>query len=338
MEECRSKQKDSKIWNYDMKTYKCVFSCESPLNTIPDAQKIFGALCRIIYDVKGDLQLQRYLQSLKSEDPIMIHSSMFPNHLLPMAKKNLFGLDYVYSAISATENKRKLSEFSTIKKYKRISYVTESLYQKYIEKNQLDRLKQDILKGDKQITVDDGILHEKGKGIYRSGQSVLMTRNGFPKEGVEEKSLFYSKIIYFPPGTEFCIYVKTNKNKEDITALDRYLEYYGIGSRRTVGMNVFKLQRVEDCALHSEGSYKMMLSKFIPYIDEVDLKESYYTVENSLYRSSKEYGDHRIVGRFAHMTEGSFMKVNKEKEYYGKMIQDNVDGKEIYHYAIGFVL
>ena len=32
------------------------------------------------------------------------------------------------------------------------------------------------------------------------------------------------------------------------------------------------------------------------------------------------------------------MKVNKEKEYYGKMIQDNVNGKEIYHYAIGFVL
>ena len=70
-----------------MKTYKCVFSCESPLNTIPDAQKIFGALCRIIYDVKGDLQLQRYLQSLKSEDPIMIHSSMFPNHLAADGKK-----------------------------------------------------------------------------------------------------------------------------------------------------------------------------------------------------------------------------------------------------------
>jgi len=55
-----------------------------------------------------------------------------------------------------------------------------------------------------------------------------------------------------------------------------------------------------------------------------------------IYRSSKEYTGGFINGKYVHFLEGSWMKVNQKKEYYGRIIETMTEGKCIYHYGIGF--
>ena len=38
------------------------------------------------------------------------------------------------------------------------------------------------------------------------------------------------------------------------------------------------------------------------------------------------------------MSEGSLLRLNEEKSFYGKVIKVSVNDKDIYHYGLGFVV
>ena len=82
--------------------------------------------------------------------------------------------------------------------------------------------------------------------------------------------------------------------------------------------------------------YRLILSKFIPDVNDFDYSSSFYQLNGDIYRSSKEYTGGFINGKYVHFLEGSWMKVNQTKEYYGRIIETMTEGKCIYHYGIGF--
>ena len=83
---------------------------------------------------------------------------------------------------------------------------------------------------------------------------------------------------------------------------------------------------------------KLVLSRYIPNDEEVDYGNSFYKLTSNVYRTSKNYAGGYVSGRFMHLMEGSFMRFLENKEYYGKVLETSVNGKTVYHYAIGFVL
>lgn len=318
-----------------MQTYRVVFSSQSVLNDIPNSQTLFGALCTIILQTQGQSAFKEYIDSLINKEAKFVHSSMFLNGALPMVKQSIFSLDSVNELVKNSSNQDKLNVLENTKKYKKINSMSYGIYEKYIVTEQMNQLKQDLQSNEDLFSVENGFLRFSNEDSLNENASLVLTRNGFPEKGTD-KTLFYAKAHYYLLGTEFCVYVKTNESKEYLENIFKYLEYFGVGNRRTVGNNCFKLKRIESVDFSDSKVHKLILSRYIPNKDEVNFEESFYQLTTNVYHTSKEYGKGLINGKFIHILEGSWMKMNDNKDYYGRIIETSVNGKIIYHYGIGF--
>ncbi|WP_305153039.1 hypothetical protein [uncultured Dubosiella sp.] len=322
-----------------MKTYRFIFRPVSILNQIPDAQTIFGALCGTIKKRDGEEKLNKYLNSLKTDKPWFIHSSMFPDGLFPFLSENLFPLEFVYRFVQNQSAEQKLIVLSEFKKYKRLKYISFGILNEYVLSGKVRQLQKDLLAKPERFSIveERGILRQSHETTNFQSMTVLSTRNGTRTDSLD-KDLFYNTQIFVPEEQKFQILVKTNQAIEKIKLYFSLLEYTGIGARRSVGMNQFHLEQVEElhCQKQNESAY--LLSKCIPEENEFDFSQSYYRVDSKLFRGAKTYVYGDYVGRFTRLLEGSICQPTKEKEYYGKMISTVVDGKTIDHYGIGMVV
>lgn len=319
-----------------MKIYKAIFTSQSVINTLPNSQTIFGAICTILNQTQGEQALNEYIDSF-DHNAMFIHSSMFLNHSLPMIKRNLFSLDDINELVNTSTNSEKLQLIEKTKKYKKIPFVSEKIFDTYIAKNKIETLKKDLLQNPNHFLLDHSVLSFKEEQSFTEGASTILTRNGFPESGID-KTLFYTPSIYYPKETEFCIYLKTDQSIKYIENIFKYFEYFGIGNRRSVGMNCFKLEGIEPISLPSSKENKLLLSRYIPNKNEVSFKESNYQLSSNIYRSAKEYTGGFVSGKFIHILEGSWMKILEQKDYYGRIIETEINGKKVYHYSIGFLV
>lgn len=318
-----------------MDTYKITFLSKSSINELPNSQTIFGAICNIILQTKGEEALQEYLNSL-NDNPQFVHSSMFLNHTFPMIKKKIFQLDSLNELISNLPAEMKLEALANAKKFKSISLMSDKIFESYILNGRIDQLSKDIQNKLNQFHIDKKSLEFTDEDVFPDSSFILLTRNGFPVDN--NKTLFYSKAYYYPENTEFCIYLKTSHSKEEIKEIFQYFEYFGIGNRRSIGSNVFILKDIEKVKFDNNSDYRLLLSRYIPQENEVNYNQSYYELESDIYRTSKDYAGGYVSGKYVHMCEGSLLRLNEEKSFYGKAIKVSVNDKDIYHYGLGFVV
>lgn len=319
-----------------MKIYKAIFTSQSVVNTLPNSQTIFGTICTTLSQTQGKEAFDKYIDSF-NDTALFVHSSMFLNHTLPMIKRNLFSLDDIRELVNTSARSQKLELLEITKKYKKIPYVSEKIYCTYINENKLDALKRDLVKKPEHFSLNHSVLSFRDEKQFAEGMTTILTRNGFPEKGTD-KSLFYTPSIYYPRGTEFCIYLKTDQPINYIENIFRYFEYFGIGNRRSVGMNCFKFERIENASIPFSKENNLVLSRYIPNQNEVNFEKSYYQLSSDIYRSSKEYAGGLVNGKFVHILEGSWVKVLNQKEYYGRIIETESNDKTIFHYAIGFLV
>lgn len=312
-----------------MKLYKLTFKSISSITKMPDAQTIFGAICNIIKYTKGEDELIKYLNSFSSE-PIFVHSSMFLEGTMPMAKVGLIPIEEKNRRVLELEPKEQLKYLSQLKKLKKITAVTLDIYNQYLVDGNFTELKDDIYLD--KISIENGILSNTTVSYERVDQ--LVAHNNHEEYNTDERRLYYDNNIYFHNDCRFCIYVKTNDIKY-VESIFKYSQYFGFGSRISVGKNSFELEKiVEVTKVKTNHDYKVLLSKCIS--NEFDLKESSYVIDSTVYLGSHSYSSN-VIGRFNRFVEGSYMKVNEDKEYYGKLVKCN-NSKDIYHYGIGFTL
>lgn len=319
-----------------MKVYKAIFTSQSSINELPNSQTIFGAICSILDQTQGNTSLNEYIDSFNTSAKF-IHSSMFLNNTFPMVKRGLFSLNDVNEMVKASANDKKLEVLELTKKYKKIQFISQNIFEKYISEGKIDDLKKDLLNDPNRFLLNNAILSLMDEDILSEVSSNIMTRNGFSDNGVD-KTLFYTTSIYYPKETEFCIYIKTKMPLEYIESIFKYFEYFGIGNRRSIGMNSFRLERIEKVDLPSSKENKLLLSRYIPNENEVDYESSYYQLSNDIYRSSKAYTGGLVNGKYIHVLEGSWLNMNEDKEYYGRIMETENNGKIVYHYAIGFTV
>lgn len=318
-----------------MKTYCATFKADSSLTGLPSAQTIFGALCQIIVDAKGQEALQDYLDSF-DHSPVLIHSAMYPADLFPMPKQNIFPLTFVNEAVHAASSESRLAAMAEYKKYKNIRFVSQKILETYVLPCKFEQLRKDLLYQPQQFQLlDNGILRCSGETSDYEQRTVLQTRNG-QKGLMTEKDLFYQTQIYPSKNQKFSIYLKSEWPAEELEDLLSQFEIFGIGTRRTVGCNVFTLLSVREIRLKSGGPYHYLLSDCIPE-DEVNLTESFYSLKSALYRASKSYTGGFITGRYTYLEAGSLIKAPIQKRWLGKNHKSESRGKPVWHYGMGFV-
>lgn len=321
-----------------MKTYKAIFTSNSNISKLPDAQTIFGAICSIIKFTQGEEVLLNYLDAFDNS-PFFIHSSMFVNGFLPMMKENLFSVDLVNQLVSETENIHRLEILQKMKKFKKIQYVSEAVFYDYIA-DDFSELRNELLNDKSKLQIINNCLLYANENAFKSVQELLIhvkTDHLDIAEG-ENRDLFYDTNTCFSKDTEFCIFVKSDLPIAYITNIFKYFEFFGVGNRTSVGKNTFKLKSINEIEFKKTVGKKVALSKFIPAKNEVDIKKSSYQIVSSIHRTSYEYLKNCISGKFNQLSEGSFMKLNHDSEYIGKVIKTAINDKEVYHYAIGFMV
>lgn len=320
-----------------MKLYRCIFTPNSTLNQIPDAQTLFGAFCFIIDQKYGQDKLNRYLETL-NDDPWFIHSSMFPENLFPSPSENLFSIALVNHKVQNQSPKEKLSVLSDFKKYKRLQFISDAVFKTYVLKNDMERLKQEILSKANLFRIDETsrILSFKDEKVAYAGTRILQTRNGQQMDSLD-KDLFYNVQLFVPKTQKFNLFIKTDHIQEIIPIL-KLLEYTGVGARKSIGMNQFHFETFEEIQVKPAYEKVYLLSKCIPGPEDFDFAESDYKIDSRLFRGSKTYVYGDYIGRFTRLLEGSLCQPKTVKEYYGKVVREVVDGKPIYHYGLGFVM
>lgn len=311
-----------------MRTYKITLRPLSPLSKIPDAQTVFGCICTIIRFTKGREELEKYLASFHN-NPLFVHSSMFPEGLLPMAKVGLLSIKEKNKDIFNLPPQKQLEYTSQLKKYKSLKYISLDIFKKYILNGYFQQMKTDLYENKVQAYEDVVSTHKKNS--FSSQQLMIHNKKTF-KENDDENRLFYDYNLFI--SSDMCIYVKTDKI-DYVESIFKYLPYFGIGNRVSIGKNCFELNNIEEIEPFSHNTnYRILLSKCIS--EEFNLDESNYMIDSHLYGSSNYYTSNKsgILNKFI---EGSYMAIKEDKEFYGQIIKVNED-MNIYHYGIGFVL
>lgn len=322
-----------------MRTYQLTFEALSSLSKVPDAQVIFGAICNIIKQTKGDEALQSYLSSFEDQ-PIFVHSSMFPCGLLPMIKVGLLSIEEKNKDVFSKEPKDQLQYLSKMKEFKKIQYMTPDIFNDYINTKDFSKrivdLKNDLL--NQKITLKDGVL-SRNDASRSIGKRELITHvqtylNRFDNTKEQDaRGLYYDSTMYYPEHSYFDVYIKTDQ-LDYVKDIMKYVPYFGFGNRISVGKNAFQLVKVEKVNMKAnDPDFCMLLSKCIS--DEFDFEDSSYMVDAKIYRGSHYYHSN-VVGDITKIVEGSRMRVKEPKEYYGSLLKTN-NGDNIYHYGIGFV-
>lgn len=352
-----------------MKTYKAVFHPEGPLTRIPDAQTVFGALCQAFSQSQGTAKLEEYLTSFDAK-PILVHSSMFPDGLFPAPKEALVSLSQINQLIGNAPADVKLALLSQVKQYKKVQYISEGIFRQFVQNDQFEELKRQILmSADPQVIFSpkervQGIiaLQDKSENLSFQTAAAVQTRNSSIVNTVD-RELFYQKELFFSKTSNLALYLKTSLSEEELSKILKELEITGIGPRRSIGLNSFRFIGLEEYSVetetklpdrmkitaqkdrnrNSEGKADssqriMLLSDCIPVEGDFYLEKSHYGIESHVYRASWAYARDALTGRFSAFGAGSLMTVRKKKEYYGTVLKTKVKGKPIYHYGIGFVL
>lgn len=321
-----------------MKTFKIELLSDSRINKLPDAQTIFGAICYIYINLYGEKKFDEYIDSFKTE-PLFVHSSLMPSGLYPMFKQNLFSIEFVNSIVLNGSANEQLNLLNKMKSYKKIQYISELIYKDYVLSGNINQLSQNLVKNETDYKIENGILQYVYENKTYSLSKNMLTRvktDLMDLENGKDRDLFYDMDFYFEQGQAFTMFVKSNQTIEYIKNIFDKLDYFPLGNRGSVGKNLFKFNGIQEVESNSVANLKMLLSKCIPVLGEMDYLNSSYALNHASYRTSKGY-QNRLVGQLTKLTEGSLVKVKEDKEYCGRVIEFDNHGNKIYHYGIGFV-
>lgn len=318
-----------------MKEYKLVFKPLSTITNIPNAQTIFGAICNIIVNTQGEEALNNYISSFNNQ-PLFIHSSMFPLNMLPMVHYNIFDIDYINHNILKEKSIDQLSYLQTLKNYKKINYTTESIFNDYIIKSDFNKMRDDLL--NKKINIKNYCLQKASENILFEQTKQLNThvrkKDYYNTSIGDDNALYYDDTIY--TNGLFYILVKTNENIKKIKDIFSYSHFFGFRPRHSVGKNSFKLISIEEIKRKPNLNNKLLLSQSV--FDEcINLSESNYQIISKQYHPSKTYIN-KTTHKMNLFNEGSYLKLTQDKEWIGKILSFNIDKKPLYYYGIGYII
>ena len=286
----------------------------SLVSALPGSGTMFGAICWAVRDLYGVEELEEMLDNFLAHDCRFAVSSVFPYGLLPMPKGIVQEqTNRIFPQLIASVGKDDTDEFiRRKKKLVKIKYINEDLWNEI--KSDTARMNEFIFK------YISGQYEEYGEPFVEETfiRNAINRLSNTTTKG--ESSVFYSKVYSIKEVAEFHCFIKTS-NINWFEPVWKYLSECGIGSNKSVGMNLFELT--------CEGKVKvdlmkknLLVSKYIPNPDEVDFNESYYEIQSAIekFESCREFfHTSPNKAKINYIAEGSVISLKTDRELYGSV-------------------
>lgn len=348
-----------------MKIYQIKLTPLSSFQGYPASDTLFGAICWGIKRIYGESKLTEILQGFQ-ETPKFIISSSFP--YVESNSKNLpFFPKPISAGLSASDinemaktKKEKVDVITKYKKFKKVEYVSQSIFERLIngvsekvlfqeycelctklkkeEKEFKDFKEKNLLMNEEEYTK----IFRTIKWLVKSEQIQKNSIDRLTMSTGEEGETFYQQEYFTSPEFNLHFLMKTD-DIDFFNPVFRYLEDKGIGGNRSTGKGRFKIEILKEITLENNGSFNFItLSRYIPDVSEINLKSQSMYYEIFPYRSKvdSEYefkGEDIWKSRVMYLKEGSCFEAKERKEFYGRLpVVKEIDGQKIYQNGLAF--
>ncbi len=354
-----------------MDIYRIILSPKAPISNFPSSDTLFGAFCWGIRTLYGETELTKNVLTdfpnqprkfiLSSTFPLLIDETsvcseslrvfFYPFPILPDCQAE--DLKEIVSSYKEKfrSSKHSLCEIVNLyKKFKKSSFISESIFRDILKGNQKKTLFSDYLRGmrfSKESSwcpdqlgglikiVDDMLLKDKeykelfGNGKYPKLKSKLISSRNKIDRITNSTSgagqLYYSPNLFLSGRVKLYFFILT----EDIDFLRPILKFLsdtGIGGDRSVGKGRYELSEPEkvDLPAIQEPNFFVNLSRYLPQQNEIDFEKEplFYRllpyrskVEASYFRSEDIWKD-----RVIYFQEGSIFPLSDHpKSFYGEL-------------------
>lgn len=325
-------------------TYKIVLTPYGSMTTFPDSQTIFGAICWSIRDLYGEKDLEELLDNFFDHENRFVVSSSFIEGLFRAPITNWAKLDEIIEI-----GNRLGIESSELairsKALKKIQYFSEALFRNYL-KGEVDRKEvvEDIISKGGKYELKGSILHYKDEEVPTLDYYEDYDRRNFINRisgTTDEGQLFYYKRIYVSPESKLYFLIQT-ENIDYYIPIFRYMSDIGIGGDRSVGVNSYRVSFEGRFEYEKTIEENILLSKYIPYYEEVDWDKSYFNIMMNQYKIESRHefiGQNIVKSEIGCITEGSKIVLKQDKDIYGRLpIVKELMDKKIRHNGLGFFL
>ncbi len=283
---------------------------------------LYGAICSSLFNIYEDFN--ELLESMKRSPPFLI-SSAFP---FVKAKEIVH---FLPKPIEKTQKLNSIVDWEGIKKLKKIKYVHESIFNKWIN-GEVDEtyLGRNIDKYERE----DNLIYPKELELNFNIESREIPRNSINRQSQLTDIFYYSGEYYNNAGLFFMIRFVNKENekryRELLSGAIKFLRDRGFGGDVSIGKGHFEIMDFTDKDIlqpPEKGNRFISLSRYHPAQDEIRLykekKDLWYDIVTKRGRGFD--GNIRKQVRF--FTEGStFPDLNKE--IYGDTIPADKDAVE----------
>jgi len=330
-----------------MNTYKVTLIPHGSITKFPDSQTIFGSICWAIRDLYGEETLEDILDNFYTHQNKFIVSSVFPDGLVKAPNEIWSNPKEVNEILNSTDIDGGIIS-KKLKMLKKAEYITLDLLKELllgrVDKKEFFQSTVLMDGSGRYKLIDEKILalsEEEIKGLsikYDKGRRNSINRiQGSTMEG----NLYYYNRIFLDKNIKLYFFIKT-KNIDFFRPVFRYLSDAGIGSDKSTGINSYEVDIEGHFLYEKRVDFNYLLSKYIPYYDEVDWKKSSYKIEFGNYKVESRFefmGEDIIKNEVGYILEGSKIVLKEKKEIYGRLpIIKEIKGKKIRQNGLGFFL
>ncbi len=327
-----------------MNTYKISLTPRGSITTFPDSQTLFGSICWSIRELYGEEKLEKLLDNFKHNEDRFVISSTFPKGVLRAPMTNWATLEEIIDiGNKAGLESNQVSRGS--KNLKKIDYLSERVFRSYL-RGELDRLEvvKALISEEGPYVFSDGVLYYRDEHIPRLDSYNENSRRNFINRlsgTTDEGQLFYYNRVFLSTDCKLFFLMKTH-NIDYFLPIFRYMSDIGIGGDKSIGVNSYEVVYEGEFEYEKNIEENILLSKYIPYYEEIDWRKSYFKISMGNYKveSRDEFvGEDILKDEIGYLVEGSTLILNQDKEIYGRLpVVKEIKGKKIRHNGLGFFL
>ena len=301
-----------------MQYYKLKWKLNSPLETMLQADTIFGHICWAVCYIYGEDELENFL-ALYDQSPPLLISDGFQENKLPVPK--------LPPTLKYNDDFKKCAQNKRLKKIKFIQADTLNRISSELTSESIrSSLRGSLKNNEKQETKTTIVSHNT---IDRLTATARQT-GGF----------YQQEVSFYPNGTVFDVYMLIDETKFslDMTKIFEYIEKSGYGKNKSTGRGTFKIsyEKFDGFGHKSDHNSYMALSSFCPAKNDSAI--GFYDLKSKLGRLGGSYAvTHMPFKNFiTSITTGSvfFSKTSVPPLYCGRIINDaHPVNNKIKHYG-----
>jgi CRISPR type III-A-associated RAMP protein Csm4 len=316
------------------------------ITRLPDSQTLFGGICWAIRDLYGEDILEDMLDNFYNHKNRFVVSSVFPKGLVSIPMEIWITAEEIGKILDTMKNDN-IQIIKRAKALKKAKYMTLNVIRQYLQGN-LDRkeLYQSILlseeKGnyklvDNVVAFTDEVVDILSYKTDKGKRNCINRKAGTTQDG----NLFYYDRIFLDNKLELYFFIKVD-NIEFFEPIFKYLSDCALGSDKSIGSNSYKLELDGKFTYDKKISESILLSKYIPYYEEVDWSKSYFKIGFGKYKIESRFefmGENVFKDEVGYLTEGSKVLLLGDKKIYGQLpIVKVLRDKKVRHNGLGFFL